>query len=321
MKKVVKIIIIVVVVLLLVSFVTISGFTGLQVFSSSTQLVTNEGTKGVSQDIWDDYSFDNESFHNTYKMEDLKIASSFGDHIVPADYIYAIDSNSKDNKTVIMVHGLGGNRHTNYPIAVFFLEQGYNVVTYDQRSSNDNTAEYTTFGYFEKFDLIDCIKYVEEQAPAQKIGVWGASFGGATAGLAIGYEDMDERVDFLILDSPVSSMEWMLKDTMKDMDVGIPLSYLSWCGNVVNKLKLGFTYQDADVPSAMKNVKTPVLIFNSKADTLTPYFMGKDIYDAIPNNNKEIWTVDDSNHFSMWQDYNQEYRDKMESFIHAIKEH
>lgn len=315
MKKVVKIILLVIVALLLVTFIAISSFTGLQVFSSSTQLVTNEGTKGVSQEIWDDYSFDYESFIDTYKVENLNIESSFGEHIVPADYIYAIDSNSKDNKTVIMVHGLGGNRLTNYPIAVFFLEQGYNVVTFDQRSSNDNTAQYTTFGYFEKYDLIDCIEYVEQQAPAQKIGVWGASFGGATAGLAIGHDDTSEKVDFLILDCPISSMEWMLKDTMKDMEIGIPLPYLSWCGDIVNKLKLGFTYQDADVPSAMKNTNTPVLIINSKADTLTPYFMGKDIYDAIQGDNKEIWSVEDSEHFEIWQDYNQEYRDKMESYI------
>lgn len=43
---------------------------------------------------------------------------------------------------------------------------------------------------------------------------------------------------------------------------------------------------DADVANAMKDVKTPVLIINSKKDTMTPELMGKDIYDALPEENK-----------------------------------
>ena len=121
MKKAVKIILIVIVVVLIVSFIGTSGFIGLQVFEGSTQLVTNENTKGISKALWEDYIFDYESFSNKYKVEELKIDSSFEEHIIPADYIYAIESqNSKNNKTVIMAHGLGGNRHSNYPIAEFF---------------------------------------------------------------------------------------------------------------------------------------------------------------------------------------------------------
>lgn len=316
MKKAVKVILIIIVVVLIVSFTVMSGFIGLQVFEGSSQLITNEKTKGLANAVWKEYVFDFESYRNSYKVEELKIGSSFEEHVIPADYIYAIDSqNSKNNKTVIMAHALGGNRYSNYPIAEVFLEQGYNVITYDQRSSNDNTARYTTFGYLEKYDLIDCIKYAEEQAPGQKIGVWGASFGGATAGLAVGYEDMADRVDFLILDSPVSSMQWILNEQMKDMDVGIPVPYMTWCGSIINKVKLGFTYNDADVPNALKDVEIPVLIINSRTDTLTPYFMGKDIYDAIPGNNKELWTVEDSKHYEIWPDYTMEYREKVKGFL------
>ena len=213
------------------------------------------------------------------------------------------------------MHGLGDNRFSNYPLAEFFLEQGYNVITYDQRSTNENTAQYTTFGYWEKYDLIDWIGYVLEHAPGQRIGIWGASYGGATAGLALGYEDVAEKVHFLILDCPVSSMQWMVEQEMRNMDVGIPVSYMAWWGNAINKIKLGFTYQDADVAKAMQQVNTPVLIINSRVDALTPYFMGQDIYDAIQGNNKEIWTVDDSEHCEIWLDHNQEYRNKVESFL------
>jgi hypothetical protein len=314
MKKIAKVILTVIVVVFIVLFIGLSSFIGLQVFSGSTQLVTNDETRGVPDNYLKINGINYESFRDRYRVEELEITSSFDEHIIPADYLYAIESqNSKKHQTVILVHGLGGNRYVNYPLAEFFLEKGYNVITYDQRSSNENTARYTTFGYWEKYDLIDWVNYVEEQAPGQKIGIWGASFGGATAGLALGYENMDEKIDFLILDCPVSSMEWMIEQEMRNMDIGLPVSYMTWCGNIINRFKLGFTYQDADVAKAMKDVKTPVLIINSKQDSLTPYFMGKDIYDAIPGSNKEIWTVDDSEHCEMWIDHNQEYRDKLGS--------
>ncbi|WP_352418225.1 alpha/beta fold hydrolase [Proteiniborus sp.] len=316
MKKRAKVMLTVVAAVLIVLFTAVSSFVGLQVFAGSTQLVTNEETKGVSETFLTKYGMNYERFCNTYKVEELEITSSFDKHIIPADYIYTIESqNSKDYQTVILVHGLGDNRYSNYPLAEFFLKKGYNVITYDQRSTNENTARYTTFGYREKYDLIDWVNYIEEQALGKKIGIWGASYGGATAGLALGYESMDEKVDFLILDCPVSSMKWMVEEEMRNMNVGIPVSYMTWCGNVINKLKLGFTYEDADVANAMNDVKTPVLIINSKADSMTPYFMGKDIYDAITGNDKGIWTVDDSEHCEMWLDHNQEYCDKVESFL------
>jgi len=297
-----------------------SYFIGIQVFKGSMQLVTNETTSDVPKNFLEEYNMDYNEFYEKYKIERIELTSTYDGHIIPGDYIYANQSEgNKNNKTVVLVHGLGGNRYTTYPYAEMFLEKGFNVLTYDQRSTNENTAKYTTFGYLEKYDLIDCIDYIKENAPGQIIGVWGTSFGGATAGLAMGYKDTDKKVDFLILDCPISSMEWMINTELKDMNIGISVSYMSWCGNIVTKLRLGFSYKDADVSKAMRNVEIPVLIINSKADTVTPYFMGKDIYDSIKGTNKQIWTVEDSEHVMMWIEHNQEYREKVTQLLDSIE--
>lgn len=315
MKKSKKIFFAVVLILL---FLILGGsyFIGTQVVDSSTQLSTNEKTKGVKDSFWPKYGMNIQEFKANYPIEKLNLTSSLDGHNIPADYIYAKESQgSKDHPTVLLVHGLGGNRYTTYPFAEFFLEEGFNVLAYDQRSSNENTAQYTTFGYWEKFDLIDYLNYVKQQAPSKKIGLWGVSFGGATAGLALGYENTQSKVDFAILDSPVSSMEWMIEQEMEKMDIGIPVSYMTWWGNLANKMKFDFTYKDVDVPSAMKNVSIPLLIVNSTQDEMTPEFMGKDIYDALPEGNKELWTLDDSEHADVWLDHNEEYRNKMKALM------
>lgn len=247
MKRHIKILLIVVVIILLL-FVGMSYFIGTQVFMGSTQLVTCEDTSKVNDSFWEKYNMDYDVFCNTYTIEHIDIVSTFDGHVIPADYIYALGKEeNKDNSTVILVHGLGGNRYTNYPLAEMFLQKGYNVLTYDQRSSNENTAQYTTFGYWEKYDLIDYIDYVHSYAPEQVIGVWGTSFGGATAGPAMGEKDVERKVDFLILDCPVSDMKWMVEEEMRKMDIGLPISYMTFCGNVINKIKLGFGYDDANV--------------------------------------------------------------------------
>lgn len=43
--------------------------------------------------------------------------------------------------------------------------------------------------------------------------------------------------------------------------------------------------------------------------------MGKDVYDAILGENKEIWKLDYSSHFEMWLDINKQYRYTVENFL------
>lgn len=320
MKKKMKIAGLIVLIIFIVLFAGMSYFVGMQVFAESTQLVTNEETTGVSESFFKEYGINYEEYQKHYEIEKIEISSTFEQHVIPADYIYTQQvSDSKNNKTVVLVHGLGGNRYSNYPLAEFFLEQGYNVLTCDQRSSNENMAKYTTFGYWEKYDLIDCINYVREYAPEQTVGIWSSSFGGATTGLALGENGTDKLVDFAVFDCPVSSMEWMLKEQMKGMGPPMLVSYMAACGNFVNQSKLGFSYEEADVSKAMKDVKTLVLIINSKKDVVTPYFMGKDIYETIQSNDKEIWTVEDSEHAEIWQDYKEEYKNKIIHLLEVVE--
>ncbi|MDO5558900.1 MAG: alpha/beta hydrolase [Oscillospiraceae bacterium] len=298
-----------VIILLLAGF---SYYVGNQVFEGSTRLITNEETREVPDGFWDDYGIDYDEFCDKYKVEKTEITSSLDGHTIPADYIW---SYNKNNNVVVMVHGLGGNRFTNYPIAKFFLENGYNVVTYDQRSTNENMAERSTFGYLEKYDLIDCINFAQQYALGYKIGVWGESFGGATAVQGAAFEKTQDYLSFLILDCPVSSMEWMVTEEMKSMNTGMPVGYMAWCGNFVNKMKLGFTYKDADSAQAAKKITIPSLVINSETDTITPYFMGKDIFDNLASTDKELWTVDDCGHTEMWLKHNKEYQNRVLKII------
>ena len=117
-----------------------------------------------------------------------------------------------------------------------------------------------------------------------------------------------------------SDMKWMVEEEMRKMDIGLPISYMTFCGNIINKMELGFSYDDANVCDKIADIEIPVLVINSEADTLTPQFMGQEIYDSIQNEEiKMIWTVTDSEHTEMWLDYNQEYREKVQELLNFTK--
>ena len=313
-KGVKRFLIITVVIMAILLLLTVGGsyYIGLQVFEGSTQLVSPEDTKEVKDSFWTTMNMDPEEFKASYAIENISETSTFDGHIIPGDYI---NSGDEHDKLVIMIHGLGGNRYTNYPVAKYFVEMGYDVITFDQRSSNENTAERTTYGYWEKYDVIDLIDYAEKKYPGINIGIWGTSFGGATAIQAVASLDDQSKIDFMILDCPLGNVEYMISAEMDKMNTGIPTDYMLWLGNMINKQKLGFSYEDANSINIAKKVNVPSLIINSKADEMTPFFMGEEIYNNINCDNKEIWTVDDSEHACIWEDHTDEYKLEMDEFI------
>lgn len=305
----------------LIILVGITGFCyfiGISVFNGSTQLVNNESTSIESTKPYlAKMNFDLEQFKSEYTVEAIEIQSTLDEHIIPADYITV--NGDKNADTVIMVHGLGGNRVTVYPVAKMFLQNGYNVITYDQRSSGENTAQYTTFGYLESHDIKDYVVYLKDKIDEdKKVGIWGTSFGGATAGIYLGSEEANENVDFAVLDCPVSDMSDMIYTEMKEMNTGLPLEFLMSMGNLTTKIKLGFSYEDANVSNHINKTKVPILVINSKADQLTPYFMGEDIYNSITHSSKEIFTVEDSTHANIFFDYPDEYENSIINFVEQL---
>lgn len=314
-KKVLRIIGIIVGLIIVAGIIGTCYFTGISVFNSSMQMVDNQSTSiENAKAYFKKIDFDLVEFESKYTVETVQIKSTLDGHIIPANYI-TVDGD-KNADTIIMVHGLGGSRWTNYPIANMFLENGYNVISYDQRSSGENIAQYTTYGYLESHDLEDYTTYLKDSiGDSKKIGVWGTSFGGATVGIYLGSDQANQNVDFAILDCPMSNMNYMLSTEMDKMDIGIPVDFMMSMGNIATKMKLGFSYKDANVCNYISKTNIPVLVINSKADEITPYFMGEDIYNSVPHENKKIFTVEDSAHVEIFFDHPDEYGSNIIKFI------
>ena len=112
-----KKLIIYVVSIILVGGIVFIYLVGNFVFNSSLNLVSNSETKIDRVNQLKQMGIDYNEFNSKYNVEEIEINSSLDGHIIPADYITK-DSNKN---MVVLVHGLGSNRLSTYPVAQVFL--------------------------------------------------------------------------------------------------------------------------------------------------------------------------------------------------------
>ena len=290
MKKIIRNIFIGLIVLLILAGVGICIFTGKAVFDGYTNVMSREETLKNSMEFKEDY----DDLVKNYKLEKIEIEDKDLDHKVPA--IFAKKDGNKN--VAVLVHGMGGTKETVAPLMKTFLDLGYDSISYDQRNSGENMADYNTSGLLESKDTRAVIDYIREKYENGKLILWGESYGGLTSVIAAGKDDTN--IDYLILESPVSNGFDMIENVMKDISKkqGIPLGYMIKTGDLYSKFKLRISFADMDGSDYMKNIDIPVLISHSKTDKLTPPYMAEDLYKAKADDKKELITVEDYKHAS-----------------------
>lgn len=309
-KKIIKKCSIVLVVFLMISILI--GILLAYIPSRMTKKHTNE----IVELFLNDMNYDLLDFNNKYgdKIRDIKLSSRYG-HIIPVKYIFS--DNSFDNSTIVLVHWHETNHTAMIPLAEMFLANGYNVVLYDQRAHGENTAKTVTFGYYEKDDLEDVIDYIDSQMSKENIiGVLGQSMGAATIGYYLGSLHASQHLDFAIMESPFSSMyseiKWNIEMATK---VQLPTTYFLKLGSMANNILLGYTYEEVSILESMKNNMVSTMIVHSKTDMVCPYYMGEDLYNAIPHNEKRMITFENSNHVEAFFDEFERYKEEVLDFI------
>lgn len=316
MKKIIRNIFLFILGFVIVGLTGVSYFTGKAVFDGYTNAVSREETIKNSMEYKNDY----EDLRNNYDFQRLMIDNPKADHKIPA--IYAKKEGNKD--VAVLVHGMGGTKETVSPIMKIFLDMGYDVIAYDQRNAGENEAPYNTFGVLESDDTRAVIDYI---APAYKnpykmgkLILWGESYGGLTSVIAAGRDETN--IDYLILECPVSNGFDMIEPVMEDVskDQGIPLDFLISTGDWYGKAALGYKFADMDGRKWIKNVSIPTLITNSSIDTVTPPYMGEDLFNALGDASKELVTIDDYKHASFPYEARGEYQKVVENFFRLFPE-
>jgi uncharacterized protein len=123
--------------------------------------------------------------------------------------------------TVIIAHGIDGNRSDMLPRASFLVRNGYNTLLVDLRGHGESGGDYAGPGYMEALDILGAVSYLRKRGQQGPIIVMGHSYGAVAALYAaarskdiaaviadsayISFEDMTKRATTLLSEDPTRS--------------------------------------------------------------------------------------------------------------------
>lgn len=298
---------------ILIGFICLCGILLAYIPSQMSERHTNE----IVDLYFKDAGYSLHSFNDKWKSkeEQYTLNSSLG-HTIPVTYVCA--EGNYENNTIILVHWHESNQAAMYPIAEMFLERGWNVVLYDQRAHGRNTANTVTFGYLESFDLQEVVDFTYEKSKGALIGALGQSMGAATISYYSGTEHSSQYLDFVVIDSTFTGMYEEIYWEISQAKVPLPSRALTNLGSEFSKFIYGYRYSEVNIEKQISKNSIPTLVMHSKRDNKCPYYMGKELYAAIPHSKKRLVTFEDSEHlFSFW-DERKRYINEVFTFIDEL---
>lgn len=121
--------------------------------------------------------------------------------------------------TILLFHGVRGDRRSMLGRATMLQRAGYSVLLIDFQAHGESHGSHITFGHLESHDVSAALEFVRARAPNHAIGVVGSSLGGAATLLG-----GPRALDALVLESVYPTIEEAIEDRAR-MRLG-PLSFL-----------------------------------------------------------------------------------------------
>jgi uncharacterized protein len=193
--------------------------------------------------------------------------------------------------TVILFHGLTGNKSTVLQQANEFRYWGYNVMLVDTRSHGNSDGNSTTIGFRESEEVKLAYDYAK-QMKHEKIYLWGFSMGAVQIIKAVA--DYGLKPSGVILEMPFGSLQSHIKRRMNS--IGFPKQPFGFFITFWIGVEKGFNGFSFNTVKYAKQLNCPALIQYGSRDQLVDKRDVQAIYDAIPSTNKRLVEYMDANH-------------------------
>lgn len=221
--------------------------------------------------------------------------------------------NNPTNKTLFVVHGWTRSRSKYLPQIKFFVDSGYHVFAFDQRSHGASDTGRMTYGPKEGEDLLAAIEFakITKGINAENIGAVGFSLGA----IAVLYASIKQIFKAIVLEG-VFADSYDMGEEILVRRVGKPLTHLFgygvfWVGAMI--WTFGQYKHSHPVDFISKVSPTPVMIIRGNKDERVPEASAKKMLDAVKDP-KEIW-IHEGRHTKAYNQYPKIYKEKVLQFF------
>ncbi|ELC8457184.1 alpha/beta hydrolase [Clostridium perfringens] len=301
------IILIIIAILVIVFFLA----TGLYIFKSTVTRELHDIEKSYTRYV-ENNLFD-EALYNSASKEDITLKSFDGLNLTST----LIMNENPTNKFIVLVHGVSICYVGSLKYFDIFYRNGFNVLIVNQRRHGKSEGKYSTYGFYEKYDVNMWIEYLKSRFGNDIIlGLHGESMG---AGTVIETIPLNDSIKFVIEDCGYSNFHeligFQITHAYKNRLVRKILRPSLIFANFFMKTKAKFSMKKIVPIDIVSSTSLPMMFIHGKEDYFVPWYMAVDLYKAKTKGYKELYLVEGAKHAEALEVNKIIYEKKIMTFI------
>lgn len=301
------IILIVIAILVIIFFSAI----GIYIFKSTVTRKLHDIDKSYNRYV-EDNLFD-ESLYDSVHKEDITLKSFDGLNLTST----LIMNEKPTNKFIVLVHGVSICYVGSLKYFDIFYRNDFNILIVNQRRHGKSEGQYSTYGFFEKYDVNMWIKYLESRFGDDIVlGLHGESMGAGTAMETI---PLNDSIKFVIEDCGYSNfyklIGFQITHNFKNKLVRKILSPGLIFANWFMKIKAKFSMKKIVPIDIVASTRIPMMFIHGKEDYFVPWYMAVDLFNAKVNGYKELYLVEGAEHAKSLEVNKIRYEKRVMAFI------
>ncbi|HAT4252251.1 TPA: alpha/beta hydrolase [Clostridium perfringens] len=302
-----------IIILIIIAIIVIVFFlaTGLYIFKSTVTRELHDIEKSYSRYV-ENNLFD-EALYNSASKEDITLKSFDGLNLTST----LIMNENPTNKFIVLVHGVSICYVGSLKYFDIFYKNGFNVLIVNQRRHGKSEGKYSTYGFYEKYDVNMWIEYLKSRFGNDIIlGLHGESMGAGTVMETI---PLNDSIKFVIEDCGYSNFHeligFQITHAYKNRLVRKILSPSLIFANFFMKTKAKFSMKKIVPIDIVSSTSLPMMFIHGKEDYFVPWYMALDLYKAKTKGYKELYLVEGAKHAEALEVNKILYEKKIMTFI------
>ena len=195
---------------------------------------------------------------------------------------------------VLLLHGVRADRRAMLPRSLALQQLGYAVLLMDLPAHGESAGERITYGRDEGASVRHALLWLRTQLPDEKVGVIGASLGGA----ALVLSNAVPAPDAVVLEAMFPTIEAAVSNRIHTR-VGVLSQLLTPLLVWQLPLRLGVDLAQLRPIDQMASLRAPVLVAGGADDMLTTKAETQQLFDAA-NAPKQLWVVPGAAHVDLY---------------------
>ncbi len=210
---------------------------------------------------------------------------------------------------ILLMHGVRGDRLAMAGRIPFLIEADYAVLAFDFQAHGESPGRHITFGHLEALDAAAALDWLKHRLPGEKVGVIGASLGGAAA---------------LLGPRPLAVDALVLEAVFPDIDAAVANRFAARFGPAgrwgapmllaVAARIIGVRRADLRPIDRIGEVTAPLLVIAGTADERTTIAETRALF-ARAQAPKELWEIAGAGHVDLADFAGTAYRERIVAFF------